>query len=144
MAFYGVHWGAPAHLPTSHVRALILELLFVTSQRHHHGSCLQTADLVKLTFPLDHPSAPLQHLGAAAQAAHPPRVSPRSLLAAKAGWAPPSGAPAGTLRLMSGKPCPGAGGLAGLGPLVAFLGAGDAVGDAFRLKGFSLQEDWRQ
>lgn len=27
-------------------------------------------------------------------------------------------------------------------PLVAFLAAGDAVGDAFRLKGFSLQEDF--
>lgn len=48
---------------------------------------------------------------------------------------------AGTLRLMSGKPCPGAGGLAGLDPLVAFFVVGDAVGDAFRLKGFSLQED---
>lgn len=49
--------------------------------------------------------------------------------------------PANTLRFMSGKPCPGAGGLAGLGPLVAFFVAGDEVGDAFRLKGFSLQED---
>ena len=52
-----------------------------------------------------------------------------------------SGAPSCTLRLMSGKPCPGAGGLAGLEPLVAFFTVGDAVGDAFRLKGFSLQED---
>lgn len=48
---------------------------------------------------------------------------------------------AGTLRLMSGKPCPGAGGLTGLAPLVAFLTVGDAEGDGFRLKGFSLQED---
>ena len=51
------------------------------------------------------------------------------------------GLPADTLRLMSGKPCPGAGGLAGFEPLVAFFTPGDAVGDGFRLKGFSLQED---
>lgn len=43
---------------------------------------------------------------------------------------------------MSGKPCPGAGGLAGLDPLVTFFVVGDAVGDAFLLKGFSLQEDF--
>lgn len=29
-----------------------------------------------------------------------------------------------------------------MGPLVAFFVAGDEVGDAFRLKGFSLQEDF--
>ena len=62
--------------------------------------------------------------------------------AAKGGGPQGSGSrEAGTLRLMSGKPCPGAGGLAGLDPLVAFFVVGDAVGDAFRLKGFSLQED---
>lgn len=51
------------------------------------------------------------------------------------------GLSAGTFRLMSGKPCPGAGGLTGLAPLVVFLTVGDAEGDGFRLKGFSLQED---
>lgn len=61
--------------------------------------------------------------------------------AAKGGGLSGRELPTSTLRLMSGKPCPGAGGLAGLDPLVAFFVIGDAVGDAFRLKGFSLQED---
>lgn len=47
-----------------------------------------------------------------------------------------------TFRLIKGKPCPGAGGLAGLGPFELFLVEGEATGDGFRLKGFSLHDDW--
>lgn len=44
-----------------------------------------------------------------------------------------------TLRLMRGKPCPGAGGLAGRGPFGGLLLDLAVDGDAFLLKGFSLQ-----
>lgn len=44
-----------------------------------------------------------------------------------------------TLRLIRGKPWPGAGGLAGRGPLGGLLFALEGEGEAFRLKGFSLQ-----
>lgn len=44
-----------------------------------------------------------------------------------------------TLRLMRGKPWPGAGGLAGRGPFGGLLLDLAADGDAFLLKGFSLQ-----
>lgn len=43
------------------------------------------------------------------------------------------------MRLMSGKPCPGAGGLAGRGPHGGLVFALAWDGDAFLLKGFSLQ-----
>lgn len=85
---------------------------------------------------------PLQHLRAAAQTALLLKRPTGNLKRPRRGRAQAVWElPAGTFRLMSGKPCPGAGGLAGLEPLVAFFVAGDAVGDAFRLKGFSLQED---
>lgn len=44
-----------------------------------------------------------------------------------------------TLRLISGKPWPGAGGLAGRGPFGGLLLDLAEDGDAFLLKGFSLQ-----
>lgn len=44
------------------------------------------------------------------------------------------------MRLMRGKPCPGAGGRAGRGPLGGLvLGEETGEGEAFLLKGFSLQ-----
>lgn len=44
-----------------------------------------------------------------------------------------------TLRLISGNPCPGAGGLAGRGPLEGRVSDLALEGEAFLLKGFSLQ-----
>ena len=44
-----------------------------------------------------------------------------------------------TLRLMRGKPCPGAGGLAGRGPRGGRALAAPWDGEAFLLNGFSLQ-----
>ena len=43
-----------------------------------------------------------------------------------------------TLRLMRGKPCPGAGGLAGRGPRGGLVFVAPSDGEAFLLNGFSL------
>lgn len=47
------------------------------------------------------------------------------------------------LRLISGKPCPGAGGLAGRAPFDGRLSDLPLEGEAFLLNGFSLQNRWR-
>lgn len=44
-----------------------------------------------------------------------------------------------TLRFISGKPCPGAGGLAGRGPFGGLVLELTGDGEAFLLNGFSLQ-----
>ena len=129
--------------------ALIPELLLVTSERTTHCSCLSRVHWFKIplrassTFQLGHPRAPSPALRAATPTAHLEVSHGEGAQGCRRRDLHPGKLelPAGTLRLMSGKPCPGAGGLAGLDPLVAFFVAGDAVGDGFRLKGFSLQED---